>query len=60
MARMQDRVIHGYDSVDSTIVWRTVHDLLPGVEPALKRAVDRQREIERAEGADESEGGIDG
>lgn len=30
MARMRDRIIHGYDTVDPAIVWQTIlHDLPP-------------------------------
>jgi uncharacterized protein with HEPN domain len=49
MARMRDRVIHGYHSVDPAIVWRTVREVLPNVEPLIARALERQREVEEAE-----------
>lgn len=31
MARMRDRVAHGYDTIDWSIVWRVVRDELPPV-----------------------------
>lgn len=31
MARMRDRLIHGYDVVDSEIVWVTVRDAIPAI-----------------------------
>ena len=38
-ARMRDRLIHGYDTVDMDIVWRTVEydvpELLKRIEPLL-------------------------
>lgn len=31
MAGMRDRLIHGYDTVDSQIVWNTVKNTMPGL-----------------------------
>jgi uncharacterized protein with HEPN domain len=31
IAGMRDRVSHGYDAIDYSILWDTVHDDLPGV-----------------------------
>ena len=37
LAKLRDRLIHGYDSVDLTIVWQTVHDDLPSLLPVLEQ-----------------------
>ena len=36
MAGMRDRLIHGYDVVDVTILWRTIRTDLPSLEKSLK------------------------
>ncbi len=40
MAAMRDRVIHGYDTIDLDVVWRTVHDDLPSLQSALEKIVN--------------------
>jgi uncharacterized protein with HEPN domain len=37
MAGMRDRIIHGYDMMDYEIVWNTVKDVIPRVQPLLKQ-----------------------
>jgi uncharacterized protein with HEPN domain len=39
MARMRDRVIHRYDSVDPAIVWKTVTDDLPPTRTLIASAL---------------------
>lgn len=39
MRAMRNRMIHGYDTIDVSIVWRTVHDRLPGLIGELERAL---------------------
>lgn len=36
MAGMRDRLIHGYDVVDASIIWSTVKNDIPGLELKLK------------------------
>ena len=36
MAGMRDRLIHGYDAVDTELVWRTVRQTLPSILEKLK------------------------
>ena len=36
MAGMRDRLIHGYDVVDVTILWRTIRTDLPSLEKSLE------------------------
>ncbi len=44
MARMRDRIIHGYDTVDPAIVWKTVTDDLPPTRARIASALaDEQR-----------------
>jgi uncharacterized protein with HEPN domain len=35
MAGMRDRIIHGYDDVDLTIVWNVVQNDIPRIKPQL-------------------------
>ncbi|GIK57001.1 MAG: DUF86 domain-containing protein [Chloroflexi bacterium] len=35
MAGMRDRIIHGYDDVDLTIVWNVVQNDIPRIKPFL-------------------------
>jgi uncharacterized protein with HEPN domain len=39
MARMRDRIIHGYDTVDPVIVWKTVTDDLPPTRALVAAAL---------------------
>jgi uncharacterized protein with HEPN domain len=32
----RNRIIHGYDSVDDLIVWRTIQDHLPGLKKEVE------------------------
>jgi uncharacterized protein with HEPN domain len=36
MAGMRDRLVHRYDEVDARIVWRAVHEELPGLLSILR------------------------
>jgi uncharacterized protein with HEPN domain len=55
IAGMRDLVIHAYHRVDVAVVWRTVHEVLPWVEPRVEAALERQRRREGADDADTSE-----
>lgn len=44
MARMRDKVAHGYWGIDYEIVWRVVQEELPTVEPLLREAYVREQE----------------
>ncbi len=46
MARTRDRIIHGYDKVDLTVVWETVRHDLPPLLPRIQRL---QRLLEQQE-----------
>jgi uncharacterized protein with HEPN domain len=35
LAKMRDRLIHGYDSIDLAVVWQTIHDDIPQLIPVL-------------------------
>jgi uncharacterized protein with HEPN domain len=41
MARMRDKLIHGYFGVDHEIVWKVVKERLPEVKDHLQKIVDR-------------------
>lgn len=40
MAGMRDRLIHGYDVVDSEIVWVTVRDTIPAILQMIAQLSD--------------------
>jgi len=40
MAGMRDRLIHAYFGVDYDLVWRTIHERLPLLKPALRAVFD--------------------
>lgn len=42
MAGMRDRVIHGYDTVDVDVVWRTIVNDLPDLERNLRLLLDEE------------------
>lgn len=37
MAGMRDRIIHGYDTVDLGIVWRTIKQRIPEIRPHIQQ-----------------------
>jgi uncharacterized protein with HEPN domain len=37
MARMRDRIIHGYDAVNLRIVWETVKNRIPEIKPRIQK-----------------------
>ena len=37
MARMRDRLIHGYESIKPEIIWKTIKDDLPNLIDKLKK-----------------------
>jgi uncharacterized protein with HEPN domain len=43
MARMRDRIIHGYDTVDSAIVWQTLTIDIPPTRSLIQNAVAQER-----------------
>jgi uncharacterized protein with HEPN domain len=44
MARMRDRLIHGYFGVNLEVIWKTIKERLPMVKPLLKEALDEMKE----------------
>lgn len=42
MAGMRDKLIHDYFGVNTEVVWKTVAEDLPKIEPALTRLLNRQ------------------
>lgn len=43
MARMRDRLIHGYFGVDYQLVWNVVHEKLPGLKRHIQQIIDSQQ-----------------
>ena len=43
MARMRDRIVHGYFSIDTEILWKTVKERVPRTIPRIRKLL---REIE--------------
>lgn len=41
MARMRDKLIHGYFGVDHEIVWKVVRERLPEVKTNVKKIIDQ-------------------
>jgi uncharacterized protein with HEPN domain len=41
MAGMRDRIIHGYDKVDSDIVWDTVRNEIPKIKPLIEQLLKK-------------------
>ena len=37
VARMRDRLIHGYDTVDLEVVWDTVQQSIPSLQEAVRK-----------------------
>lgn len=37
MAGMRDRLIHAYFGVDNKLVWKTIHERLPGVKVGIEK-----------------------
>ena len=46
MAGMRDRMVHGYDAVNLKIVWKTVKQRIPTVEPQIRRILADYEEQE--------------
>ncbi len=42
MAGMRDKLIHGYFDVNLSVVWRTVNEVLPAIEPQIARAIEEE------------------
>jgi uncharacterized protein with HEPN domain len=40
MARMRDRLIHGYQSINPEIIWKTIKDKLPGLPNELQKILN--------------------
>jgi uncharacterized protein with HEPN domain len=43
MARMRDRLAHGYFTVDDEIVWKVVKEELPALRPHIEEVYERER-----------------
>lgn len=43
MARMRDRIIHGYDTVDPAIVWQTITQDLPPTRTLIADVIAAER-----------------
>jgi len=44
MARMRDKLSHGYWGIDYEIVWKVVQEKLPLVEKEVREALNKERE----------------
>lgn len=42
IARMRDRLIHGYFGVDYTLVWDVIQQKIPELEAEVRRALDEE------------------
>jgi uncharacterized protein with HEPN domain len=42
IARMRDRLIHGYFGVDYQLVWDVVHEKLPELKRSIQQIIDSQ------------------
>jgi len=40
IAGMRDKLIHEYFGIDLEIIWKTVHEDLPQIEPPLKQILN--------------------
>ena len=40
MTGMRDKLIHDYMGVNLRVVWQTVQEDLPAIEPAIRRALE--------------------
>ena len=50
MAGMRDRLIHGYNNVNLTLVWETVYTQIPKLQPLFEQIVEGHRDPENSEG----------
>ena len=50
MAGMRDRLIHGYNNVNLTLVWETVYTQIPKLQPLFEQIVEEHRDPENNEG----------
>ena len=44
MARMRDKLIHGYSGVDVEIVWKVVKDEIPPLKPSIEQVLKDLKE----------------
>ena len=43
MARMRDKLIHGYFGVDATLIWKTAKEDLPEILPLINKLYEQNR-----------------
>jgi uncharacterized protein with HEPN domain len=41
MARMRDKIIHGYFGIDADVIWKTVTKELPEILPLVKNLLEK-------------------
>jgi uncharacterized protein with HEPN domain len=51
MAGMRDRLIHGYNTVDLDVLWKTVTEDLPTTRPLIAEVI-RQEQMTAGESSD--------
>lgn len=44
MAKMRDRLIHGYFDSDPEIIWKTVHTNLPEIPPKIANIINKLKD----------------
>ena len=44
-AEVADVLIHGYDSIDDGIVWRTIHESLPALRARVAALLDEMGRV---------------
>lgn len=45
MAKMRDRLAHGYFTIDDEMVWRVIREELPALKPQIQEVYDHERQI---------------
>lgn len=44
MTGMRNALIHGYWAIEAEVIWKTVHEDLPGLEVAMRRVLGEIRD----------------
>ncbi len=44
MAKMRDRLAHGYFTIDDEVLWKVVQEELPALKPQLKEVYEHERQ----------------
>ncbi len=44
MAKMRDRLAHGYFVIDDEVVWQVIREELPALKPQIQKAYEHERQ----------------